>query len=140
MKKEIGKRLKFIREFKKLNQRDFGENLGIQYQHVSKYERGETVPTWENLIKLIDIYGVNVNWLLTGKGNMFLSPMGYEEVEDKPILTVRDVDSDFEEIIEELKKDKELKNLIYNYIKSYTDTKRAAIRLKNKSQNLLKNL
>ena len=111
MKKEIGKRLKQIRESKNLNQTQFGDSLGILYQHVSKYERGETVPTWENLIKLIELYGVNINWLLTGRGKMMLSSMGYAEIEDATSGNkVKDIeDSEIDEIVEELKKDKDLK-------------------------------
>ena len=140
MKKEIGKRLKLIRELKGLSQTELGNSLGIMYQHVSKYERGESVPTWENLIKLIELYGVNINWLLTGRGKMFLSKMGYEEIEEKTILKIKDEDSEIEEIIEELKKDKELKTLLYNYIKNYLGTKQAASMLKRKAEGLVKDL
>jgi len=138
MKKEIGKRLRQIRETKELSQNDVGSHLGIQYQHVSKYERGESVPTWEYLIKLNELYHVNINWLLTGKGKMFLTPMGYEAIENEKHLVIKDVESDLEEIIEELKKDKELKTAIYNYIKGYTDTKRAASKLHEKAAGLVK--
>jgi transcriptional regulator with XRE-family HTH domain len=140
MKKEIGKRLKLIREAKGLNQNDLGLSLGIQYQHVSKYERGESVPTWENLIKLIDQYNVNINWLLTGKGKMFLSQLGYEETEGKSPLIIKDSDSAIDEIIEELNKDRDLKSLIHEYIKNYVETKRSASKLSAKTEGLLKKL
>ena len=142
MKKEIGKRLKQIRESKNLNQTQFGDSLGILYQHVSKYERGETVPTWENLIKLIELYGVNINWLLTGRGKMMLSSMGYAEIEDATSGNkVKDIeDSEIDEIVEELKKDKELKRLIHNYIKSIWGAKQAAEMLKQKADGLISHI
>ncbi len=143
MRKKIGKRLKTIRELKGLNQTEMGNSLGIQYQHVSKYERGENIPTWENLIKLIEMYSVNVNWLLTGRGKMFLSPIGYEESEDKIddcYNKIKDVDTEIDEIVDELKKDKELKALIYNYLKSYWGAKQAADLLKRKAERLTKEL
>ena len=121
MRKEIGKRLKMVREKKRITQAELGKKLGIKFQHVSKYERGETVPTWENLIKLNDLYDVNINWLLTGRGKMFLSPITYAtQGEDQPQI-VRDLEQDEEiaEIISELRNDQELKDLIYGYIKNY---------------------
>ena len=140
MKKQIGKRLKAIRELKGLSQTELGESLGIQYQHVSKYERGGSVPTWENLIKMIELYEVNINWLLTGRGKVFLSKMGYEEIEDVATLQrVKDIeDIQLEEIVEELKKDKGLKSLIHNYIRNYMGVKQAADLLKQKAEGLKK--
>jgi len=141
MKKEIGKRLRIVRESKGISQVELGNHLGIQFQHVSKYERGESVPTWENLIKLIELLGVNINWLLTGKGKMFLTPLGYEEVEDKTMpQKIQDEETEIAEIIEELKKDKELKKAIYNYIKSIGDVRQATSALKRKADSLLTNL
>ncbi|MCU0643156.1 MAG: helix-turn-helix domain-containing protein [bacterium] len=121
MRLEIGKRLKLIRNKKGITQSELGEKLGIQFQHVSKYERGETVPTWENLIKLTEIFDVNINWFLTGKGKMFLSPVTYSNEKDGPLSLVHDNDSDeqLEEIIEELRNDAELKDLIYDYVQNY---------------------
>jgi len=123
MRLEIGKRLKLIRNKKGITQSELGEKLGIQFQHVSKYERGETVPTWENLIKLSEIFDVNINWFLTGKGKMFLSPVTYsnDNEKDGPLSLVHDNDSDeqLEEIIEELRNDSELKELIYDYVQNY---------------------
>ena len=75
---------------------------------------------------------------------MFLSPMGYEEIEDKAVLEkkiVKDViDNEIEEIIEELKKDNELKTLIYNYLKNYWGAKQASEMLKGKAEGLVKDL
>lgn len=140
MKKEIGRRLRYIREIKNLSQAELGNSIGIQYQHVSKYERGETVPTWENLIKLLELYNVNLNWLLTGRGNIFLTPLGYDEKENNTKHRVRDMDTKIDEIVEELKKDSELKTLIYNYVKSYWNIKNAASKLMDRAETVGKSL
>ena len=68
----MNKRLKLLRE-KNLNltQGKFADSLGVPLTTISKYERGEVKPTSEFLIKLSKIYGVNLNWLLTGEGTMF---------------------------------------------------------------------
>jgi len=142
MRQEIGKRLRLIRERMGITQADVGEKLGIQSQHVSKYERGETVPTWENLIKLTELYDVNINWLLTGKGSMFLSPVNYSIPTDKNILTVRDLepDSQIDEIIIELRNDSDLKNLIYDYVKHYRMLRLTTNRLQEKIDKMKQKL
>jgi transcriptional regulator with XRE-family HTH domain len=135
MKKEIGQRLKLVREKKDLSQADLGDKLGIQYQHVSKYERGESVPTWEYLIKLNEIYGVNINWLLTGNGIPFLSGE-YPIIEDTEKQTIRDKDSTIDEIVAVLEKDAELKVLIYEYVQHYESTKKLTAALKLKTNDI----
>lgn len=142
MRLEIGKRLRLIRERMGITQAEVGEKLGIQSQHVSKYERGETVPTWENLIKLIDLYDVNINWLLTGKGSMFLSPVNYSLQGEKELTAVRDIepDSQIEEIIIELRKDFDLKSLIYDYVKNYRKLRLTTARLQEKIDQMKQKL
>ena len=142
MRYESGKRLRLIRERIGITQAGLGDKLGIQSQHVSKYERGETVPTWENLIKLTESYDVNINWLLTGKGNMFLSPVTYSLEGEEDISLVKDLepDSQIEEIIIELKKDFELKNLIYDYIRHYRKLRITTSRLQDKIDNMKQKL
>jgi transcriptional regulator with XRE-family HTH domain len=142
MRQEIGKRLRLIREKIGITQAEVGAKLGIQSQHVSKYERGETVPTWENLIKLIELYDVNINWLLTGKGSIFLSPVNYSIQEEKNVSAVRDLEPDnqIDEIIMELRKDLDLKNLIYDYVKNYRKLRLTTARLQEKIEQMKQKL
>lgn len=142
MRYEIGKRLRAIRERLGITQAEVGEKLGIQSQHVSKYERGETVPTWENLIKLVERYDVNINWLLTGKGSMFLSPFNYSTTGEKQGLSIKDLelDSQLEEIIIELQNDSDLKRLIYDYIKHYRQLRLTTTRLQEKIDQMKQKL
>ena len=99
-------------------------------------QRGKSVPTWENLIKLIEIHQVNINWLLTGEGTIFLSSKGYTEIEESSKPVIRDTESDISEIVAELRKDEDLKKLIHNYIKGIGGAKRAAAALKRKANGL----
>ena len=142
MRQEIGKRLRLVRERLGITQAEVGEKLGIQSQHVSKYERGETVPTWENLIKLTEVYDVNINWLLTGKGGMFLSMINYSILGEKNLQAVRDLepDSQIEEIIIELQNDSDLKNLIYDYVKHYRKLRLTTTRLQEKIDQMKQKL
>jgi len=142
MRIEIGKRLKLIRKKKGITQSELGEKLGIQFQHVSKYERGETVPTWENLIKLAQIFDVNINWFLTGKGKMFLSPITYSIEKDGPLSLVHDDDADaqLDEIIQELRNDSDLKELIYDYIQNYRKLRVTTSKLQGKIDQMKQKL
>ena len=68
----ISERLKKIREAKGLSQKQFAETLGTVLTRISEYERDKLKPTTETLTKLAEIHGININWLLTGNGNMFI--------------------------------------------------------------------
>jgi len=133
IKKEIAARLRQVRKDKGMTQRDTGEVLGINFQHVSKYERAEFVPTFENLIKLIKHFSININWLLTGHGPMYLKPMKeYAVAEDRlPLEKVREEDTMLQEIIEALVADETLKTKVYRYVKNYLQTQEAAEDLKH---------
>lgn len=62
--------LKMYRKELGLTQEQAAEMLGVSRQAVANWERGETLPDIENVIKLADIYGVTVDCLvrnITGK-------------------------------------------------------------------------
>lgn len=50
-----------------LTQSDVAEKLGISFQAVSLWERGETLPELDKLVALAELYQVSTDWLLTGK-------------------------------------------------------------------------
>ena len=104
----LGKRIKDAREFLKIGQKEFAEKIGIIYQTLSKYERNEIKPTTEILTKLAEIHGININWLLTGNGDMFIR-------EEKKSNTKAD---EIIEAYEKLPKDKQK----YYYFKIIADS------------------
>jgi len=55
-----------------LSQKELAEKLDIPSTAISKYERGEVKPSSEILAKFGESLGANINWLLTGKGEMFI--------------------------------------------------------------------
>jgi transcriptional regulator with XRE-family HTH domain len=63
----IGGRLKIVRGGK--TQKEFAQELDISAPSLQKYELNESVPGGLALAKLAE-KGVNVNWILTGKGSM----------------------------------------------------------------------
>lgn len=73
--KGFGERLSAFRLEKRLSQQDIASALGISQPSYGKAENGHNFLSPENLSKLNEIYGLNINWLLTGKGEM-LEPKG----------------------------------------------------------------
>lgn len=75
---EICIRIKELRKQLCMSQVEFAKNLGVTNAHISKIEKGGTVPS-DALIKLISKeYQVNENWLKTGA-----EPIYIYEVMDK---------------------------------------------------------
>lgn len=66
----ISERLKLIRKKQKLNQEEFSNKYNISRQALSRYETDRASLSDELKISLI-MDGYNVNWLLTGKGQMY---------------------------------------------------------------------
>jgi transcriptional regulator with XRE-family HTH domain len=98
--KEIGKRIRQIRQSLELNQGDFSKRIEISQSMLSGIESGRETITDRN-IKLICLeFGVNEDWLSTGNGEMFrlmeLAPDEkdllaiYEKLESEGRKQVRD--------------------------------------------------
>lgn len=48
------------------------KDIGVTAPTIRKIEKGVTLPSGKILTFLVEEHNVNVNWLLTGKGKMFL--------------------------------------------------------------------
>jgi SOS-response transcriptional repressor LexA len=62
-----------IRELRKsldMTQVEFSTKLGVGQSNTADWERGRSCPSIEALTNLANVYNINLNWLLTGKGNM----------------------------------------------------------------------
>lgn len=62
----VGEKIQFYRKQKKLSQEQLGELLFVSRQTVSLWEKDQTLPTIDNLLKLKEIFGVSVDDLLSG--------------------------------------------------------------------------
>lgn len=69
--KEIGLRIKEVRE--EQSQEEFALDTLTIKQTISKYEKGKIMPGGDFLYMLNKTRFVNINWLLTGKGNKFMN-------------------------------------------------------------------
>ena len=57
-------------------QAEFGKAIGgFAFSQIGRAERGENFPPPEMLLALLNRCGVDLNWLMTGKGEMWTSPV-----------------------------------------------------------------
>lgn len=66
------KNLQTIRKTLLLSQVDMAEKMNVSYRAYSSYERGERKPDYTFLQNMHDDFNVNLNFLICGKGEMFL--------------------------------------------------------------------
>jgi transcriptional regulator with XRE-family HTH domain len=96
MKKDksgFAERFAMIRKKLGFNQGDFAQKMGLSKPTILRYETDGGYPDAGTLLKLIQGYDVNINWLLTGKGDMFI----------KDITKMKDIDfEEYQEDMEEL--------------------------------------
>ena len=67
----MNERIKLLRKTLGLNQKDFGDKLGITDASVSRIEKGERNPSEQTIKSICREFNVNYAWLLEGKGEMF---------------------------------------------------------------------
>lgn len=70
-KYEMGLRIKSLRKKLKYTQELIAEQLGISVKHFSEVERGLTGLSIDNLIKLSNILGVTIDYLVKGEVDQF---------------------------------------------------------------------
>ena len=66
----ISERLRQVCEAKNWKIKDFAEQTGIAYRTLQGYVGGEREPNAEGMIAIAKA-GVNLNWLVSGEGEMF---------------------------------------------------------------------
>lgn len=64
--KQVGTQIAYLRKGKGFTQNDLGDRLGVSFQAVSKWERGETLPDTAILLDLANALGTSVDFILTG--------------------------------------------------------------------------
>lgn len=79
----LNENLKEIRSKLALSQSDIARSLGMHAVQYGSYERGDRKPSADVLEKLVTKFNVNINYLLTGKGSMFITD------NEKPLLTFK---------------------------------------------------
>ena len=66
-KKNVGRRIKKVRVIDlDMNQKEFAKKLGISQPMVSKYEKGETIPSAAILLRVARLGQMTVDKILEG--------------------------------------------------------------------------
>lgn len=69
-------RLKLLRNTLNLSQEEFGKRVGVTKTSISRLETGANKITDRMLVSISREFRVNIDWLKTGRGEMFLPISG----------------------------------------------------------------
>lgn len=83
----VGQRIRDRRKVLGLSQRELALQLGISFQAVQRWERGETFPRKDSLSKLLEILQVGADWLV---GTPSLSGPDISQIPPDVLDAVRD--------------------------------------------------
>lgn len=83
LSKEVGERVKLLREERGVSQRAYSRLLGCSQPRVGRYEKGALVPHPEMLMRISDLEGVTIDWLL--RGNRAYARMRRKSQRKKPL-------------------------------------------------------
>lgn len=123
----IAQNLAIVRKNINSNAASFAKEVGIPYTTFIKYERGERKPSFELLEYLVDVYNVNLNYIFSGQGQMFIKPDN-NTLERQNDTTVKERVSHFGERLGELQDkheylDKDMAKLLKISEEDYIDLK-----------------
>ena len=79
--KQIGQRLEAVRKELSMTLVALEEKVGFSKSLIAAAEKGEKKPSAVYLYGLITQFNVNINYILTGKGEMFLDRKNLTEAE-----------------------------------------------------------
>lgn len=66
----LGERIKKVMEVRGKNQTEFAATLGISSAAISQMISGKSGASNGTLFRISDVFGINLEWLKTGEGNM----------------------------------------------------------------------
>lgn len=78
MKEQVAERIKAFRLHIGLSVSEIAEILGKGTPAIYAIEQGRVFPQLDDLATMQEHYGLNLNWIISGKGNLVL-PRGDEE-------------------------------------------------------------
>lgn len=85
MKREsAGERIRMRRKALKLTQQVVAAGIGVSHVAVSQWEKEETVPRGENLLRLAELLQCTAAWIIDGEGEVFAAPLKVSNVTAVP--------------------------------------------------------
>lgn len=107
-------RLKYLRKYFKLTQKEFAEKIGIKAASYLSIEKGRRNLTEKRIKIICSAFNVNEEWIKTGKGNIFNSEVKRDE-EQTIINRIEKTNKELQEEIKDLKEEvKKLTAIILN--------------------------
>jgi len=93
---------------------EFSRKSGIPYPTLQHYLTGRSEPGAENLQKIAIQFDANLNWLLTGEGDMYRNVKAETgSVAEKILLILKDMPEDEQrEILKHVKREKSISELL----------------------------
>ncbi|KJV46372.1 LexA family transcriptional regulator [Pantoea sp. BL1] len=89
MKKEsVGERIRSRRKILKLTQQGVAIGIGVSHVAVSQWEKDETLPRGENLLRLAELLQCTAAWIIDGEGEVFTTPSTVSDVSALPLITL----------------------------------------------------
>lgn len=76
----MNNRIKQLRKTLNLTQQEFAERIGIKRNTIANYEGGRNEPVSSVINLICREYNVNIDWLRTGDGDMFVEKSKDEEI------------------------------------------------------------
>lgn len=116
----IGRRIREVRNKLDLSQAELAKILGVSQRTVSHWETQRNEPPLDVLRTMCSKLGVNLNWLLTGEGEMFLNE----------IPQIPGIEDDERELLALLRENPEMKPLIIKLLKAAKDMETAVEEIK----------
>jgi len=86
LKKDVGIRFKLFRADQKKPQHELAAELKVHQSTITNIEHGTTFPKISYLYYFFERYNLNVNWLITGQGDMYLIIEKEEDKGAEPVL------------------------------------------------------
>ena len=91
----VGRKISSLRKEKNMTQMELADKMGISFQSVSNWERGNTMPDISKLPELAELFGVTVDELL-GKESKLINSV----IEGRPVEYVEENDISVSELAE----------------------------------------
>lgn len=85
-KEKIGAYMAALRRKKNLTQAELAESIGVSNKSVSRWETGQTLPDYEQMLKLCALLEVDLNELLSGEPAAASTPTSIPFAQEEPDL------------------------------------------------------
>lgn len=106
LQKEIGEKIKKLRNRKGISMRELGDNLGVSHAHISKLESGINSPSVDLLEKLSDFFNIDLSYFFAKEDDdeiLFERDLSLEHLKEKYNLEIDGKPATNEEIEEMIK-------------------------------------